>query len=130
MQLLQLYFEEEKNDFRFSDGTYLSAQGVVRSLNGKLIEREGNLDKTNFKSMLNENAPITMTGNDTYNWAKEPGSIGKLAYGWLLEIEQPTEDSEPRYHIRVKLGTVYPYKLVETYVDGNGVKTAVTMITE
>ena len=128
-KILQLYFEE-KNDFRFSDGTYLSAQGVVRSLNGKLIEREGNLDKTNFKSMLNENAPITMTGNDTYNWAKEPGSIGKLAYGWLLEIERPTEDVEPRYYIRIKFGTVYPYKLVETYVDGNGVKTAVTMITE
>lgn len=127
--ILYPYMFEEKNDPRFGNGTFLSAQ-AVRTFNGNLVGRKGNYDKTFVEAMLNENAPLTMTGRETYAWTKKPESIGSIAYGWLLEIEQPTEDAEPRYYIRIKLGTVYPYKLVETYVDGNGVKTAETMLVE
>lgn len=126
--ILYAYMADEENDPRFENGTYLSTQGV-RSLNGELVGRKGNFDTTYVEHMFNENTPLDMTGR-AYSWSKEPESIGRIAYEWLLDMQKPSEDAEPRYYIRIKFGTVYPYKLVETYVDGNGVKTAETMIVE
>lgn len=125
-KILYPFTNEVLKDSRYKDGTYLLAQSL-KTYKGMITTYQG-YDKY-VANMQNENAPIDMTGSKAYTWVNEPQSIGKLAYEWLLDMTDAENPFDSRIYIKIKMGTVYPYKEVTSFVDGGGVDTAPTMIT-
>lgn len=125
--ILYPYTKEVLNDERYENGTYLTVQSGLRAFEGMKTSYRG-YDKY-IENMQDEDAPIDMTG-DAYPWTKKIDSIGKYAYEWILDLNKAEDLIDPHIYIKIKMGQVYPYREVPSYEDGNGVKTAETMITE